>query len=180
MALRATVYKADLNIADNDRAYYASHAVTVARHPSETDERMMVRLLAYALYVDDTDTLTFTRGLSDTDEPDLWRLDLTGAVEQWLEIGLPDERRISKACSRADAVAVLAYGRNAMLWWQGVGSKVARNPKLRAYVLDVDGTQALAALAERKMTLNINIQDDTLWVSSEAGEASVQVQRLEP
>lgn len=178
MALRATVYKADLNIADNDRGYYASHAVTLARHPSETDERMMVRLLAYALYADDADTLAFTRGLSEADEPDLWRLDLTGAIELWVEAGLPDERRVLKACGRSEAVVLLAYGRNAALWWQGVQNKLARNPKVRAFMFDVDGTQALAALAERKMTLNINIQDDTLWVSSDAGEATVHLQRL--
>lgn len=179
MALRATVYKADLHIADNDRNYYGSHAVTIARHPSETDERMMVRVLAYALYTDDSNTLAFTRGLSETDEPDLWRLDLTGAITQWVEIGLPDERRILKACSRADDVVVIAYSRNAQLWWQGVKNKVSRARKLRAFMFNPEGSQALAALAERKMVLNINIQDDTLWVSSENGEASVVLSRLD-
>ncbi len=178
MALRSTVYKADLNIADNDRGYYASHAFTVARHPSETDERLMVRLLAYALLADDTDTLAFTRGLSETDEPALWRQDLTGAVIQWVETGLPDDRRVLKACGRADDVVVFAYGRNATLWWQGVQGKLERAQKLRVFLLDVDGTQALAALAARKMVLNINVHDDTIWVSSDEGEASVVVSRL--
>jgi uncharacterized protein YaeQ len=178
MALRATIYKADLNVADNDRGYYGSHSVTVARHPSETDERMMVRLLAYAVFADDTETLTFTKGLSDTDEPDLWRLDLTGAVTQWIEIGLPDERRLLKACGRADDVVVIAYGRNAQLWWDGVKNKLSRTNKLRAFVLDVEGTLALASLAQRKMVLNINIQDQSAWVSSDAGEASVAISRL--
>lgn len=178
MALRATIYKADLNVADNDRSYYGSHSVTVARHPSETDERMMVRLLAYALFADDTDTLAFTKGLSETDEPDLWRLDLTGAINQWIEIGLPDERRILKACGRADDVIVVAYGRNAQLWWDGVKNKVSRASKLRAFLFDVEGTLALAALAERKMVLNINIQDESAWVSSQAGEASIIISRL--
>lgn len=178
MALRATIYKADLNVADNDRSYYGSHSVTVARHPSETDERMMVRLLAYALFADDTDTLAFTKGLSETDEPDLWRLDLTGAISQWIEIGLPDERRILKACGRADDVIVVAYGRNAQLWWDGVKNKVSRANKLRAFLFDVEGTLALATLAERKMVLNINIQDESAWVSSQAGEASIIISRL--
>jgi uncharacterized protein YaeQ len=110
MALRATIYKAELSIADNDRGYYGSHAVTLARHPSETDERLMVRLLAYALWVQADERLVFTRGLSDTDEPDLWRLDLTGAVQEWVEIGLPDERRLLKASGRAEQVVVLPMG----------------------------------------------------------------------
>lgn len=178
MALRATIYKADLNVADNDRAYYASHSVTVARHPSETDERLMVRLLAFALHTDDSGNLAFTKGLSETDEPDLWRLDLTGAISQWIEVGLPDERRVLKACGRADDVVVIAYGRNAQLWWEGVKNKLSRAAKLRAFLLDVDGTQALAALAERKMVLNFNIQDESAWVSSDLGEATVVISRL--
>jgi len=178
MALRATVHKADLHIADNDRAYYGSHSVTVARHPSETDERMMVRLLAYALFIDADDTLAFTRGLSETDEPDLWRKDMTGAILQWVETGLPDERRILKACGRSEDVVIIAYGRNAGLWWQGVKGKLARAGKLRVYILDTEGTAALADMAERKMELNINIQDGSAWVSNESGEASVRVERL--
>lgn len=178
MALRATVYKADLHIADTDRAYYASHALTLARHPSETDERMMVRLLAYALHADETDTLSFTRGLSEADEPDIWRLDLTGAIQLWLETGLPDERRILKACGRSERVVVMAYGRNASLWWEGVRNKLSRADKLHVFILDADSTQALARLAQRKMVLNVNVQDDTVWVSSDQGEATVQLVRL--
>ena len=178
MALRSTVYKADLHIADTDRGYYGSHALTVARHPSETDERLMVRLLAFALLADDSGALAFTRGLSDNDEPDLWRQDLTGAIVQWVETGLPDDRRLLKACGRADEVVVFAYGRNATLWWQGVQGKLARAQKLRVYAFDTEGTQVLASLATRKMVLNINIHDDTIWVSSEDGEATVVVSRL--
>ncbi|NYT70560.1 YaeQ family protein [Pusillimonas noertemannii] len=180
MALRATIYKADLHIADTDRGYYASHSVTVARHPSETEERLMIRLLAYALFADADDSLSFTKGLSETEEPDLWRKDLTGAILQWIEVGLPDERRVLKACGRSSDVVVLAYGRNAALWWQGVRSGLERARNLRVYVLDVDGSAELGRLAERKMALNINIQDASAWVSSEAGEATVKIQKLEP
>lgn len=181
MALRSTIHKADLHIADNDRGYYASHAVTVARHPSETDERMMVRILAYALHVTgDDDGLAFARGLSDTDEPDLWRRDLTGHIVQWMETGLPDERRILKACSRSDEVIVLAYGRNVPVWWQGVRSKLARARKLQAFSLSVDGTAALAGLAARTMDLHINVDDATVFISSEAGTASVTLEPLIP
>lgn len=181
MALRSTIYKAELHIADNDRGYYGSHTVTVARHPSETDERMMVRILAYALHATTEEDLAFGRGLSDTEEPDLWRRDLTGHILQWMETGLPDDRRILKACGRADEVIVLAYGRNATLWWQGVRDKLARvSDKLRATMLPVEGSQELAALAARNMVLHINVQDTIAYVSSDTGTATVTLEPLQP
>jgi len=178
MALRATIYKAEIHVADNDRAYYGSHAVTVARHPSETDERLMVRLLAYALLVDGDEGLAFTRGLSETDEPDLWRLDLTGAIRQWIEVGLPDERRILRACGRAEEVIVFAYGRGAEVWWAGVRDRVARAGNLTVYALPAEATRALAELAERGMSLNVNVTDRSAWVSTDRGEATVELRML--
>ena len=109
MAIKATVFKAAIQIADMSCYYYADHALTLARHPSETDERMMVRLLAFALYADDA--LIFGNGMSSGEEPDLWSKDLTGAIECWIEVGLPDERIIRKASGRADEVVVVSYGR---------------------------------------------------------------------
>jgi uncharacterized protein YaeQ len=175
MALRATIYKAEINVADNDRAYYGSHAVTVARHPSETDERLMVRLLAYSLYIDGDGTLAFTRGLSEADEPDLWRLDLTGSIEQWIEAGLPDERRLLKACGRAREVILFAYGRNVDIWWSGIKNKLSRARNLKVYSLPVQATLDLAAVTERSMVLNVNVQDGIAWVSGAKGEASVDI-----
>ena len=104
MALKATIFKADLQIADMDRHYYGDHALTIARHPSETDERMMVRLLAFALHAHDM--LAFGRGLSADDEPDLWQKDLTGAIDLWIDVGQPDEKRMLKACGRSSRVVV--------------------------------------------------------------------------
>ncbi|NLY35547.1 MAG: YaeQ family protein [Alcaligenaceae bacterium] len=178
MALGATIYKAEINIADNDRAYYGSHAVTVARHPSETEERLMIRILAYALYENGDERLTFTRGLSEVDEPDLWRKDLTGTILQWIETGLPDDRRLLKACGRAGQVIVLAYGRNAATWWANVASKLERARNLKVYVLPVESTQKLASLADRNMTLHFNVQDATVWVSSDKGDAQIEIQAL--
>lgn len=175
MALRATIYKAEINVADSDRNYYGSQAVTVAKHPSETEERLMVRLLAYALNSQGDDALVFTRGLSDVDEADLWRLDLTGAIQQWIEIGLPDDRRLLKACGRSDQVVVFAYGRNVAIWWAGIKNKVARVSNLKVYALPADATLALAALAERNMALHFNILDTTVWVTSEKGEANIEI-----
>lgn len=178
MALRATVHKADLHIADNDRGYYGSHSVTVARHPSETDERMMVRLLAYALFADESETLAFTRGLSETEEPDLWRKDLTGTIQLWVETGLPDERRLLKASGKSEEVVVIAYGRNAALWWKGVEGRLERTTKVRVVCLDAEGTTALSAMADKKMTLNINIQDGIAWVSNEDASVEVRIEVL--
>ena len=114
MALKATIFKADLQIADMDRNYYQDHALTLARHPSETDERMMVRLLAFAIHADEA--LTFTKGLFDTEEPDLWQKDLTGAIQLWIEVGQPDEKRILKACGRSEQVIVYSYGATSHIW----------------------------------------------------------------
>src|SRR3546814_15977458 len=111
--------------------------------------------------------------MSQADEPDLWRQDLTGAVKQWIETGLPDERRILKACGRADEVAVYAYGRNADVWWAGVKGKLARTRNLAVYVLPADATQALAGLAERGMAMHFNVQDAAVWVSAARGDAAV-------
>src|SRR5258705_10302215 len=118
MALKSTIFKAELSVADIDRGYYRDHVLTIARHPSETDERMMVRLLAFALHADER--LAFGRGLSTEDEPDLWQRDLTGSIEKWIDVGLPDEREVRKACGRARAVYVLAYGgRAGGVWGEG-------------------------------------------------------------
>jgi len=166
MALKATICKAELHIADMGRGYYHDHAVTVARHPSETDERMMVRLLAFALHADET--LAFGAGLSTDDEPDLWRKDLTGSIQTWIDVGLPDEKRIRKACGRADEVFVYAYGGHAaQLWWQQAGDKLARSHKLTVIDLPQAGTRALAGLAARNMQLQYTIQDGQIWVSDQ-------------
>ena len=178
MALSATIYKAEINIADNDRSYYGSHAVTVAKHPSETEERLMIRILAYALYENGDEMLAFTRGLSEADEPDLWRKDLTGTILQWIETGLPDERRLLKACGRAGQVVVLSYGRNAATWWANTAGKLERARNLKVYVLPVESTQKLAALAGRNMIMHFNVQDGTVWVSSDKGEADIEIKAL--
>jgi uncharacterized protein YaeQ len=173
MALKSTIFKADLAIADMDRYYYRDHALTLARHPSETDERLMVRLLAFALLADDR--LEFGKGLSDTDEPDLWQKDLTGAIDTWVEVGLPDERRIVRASGRAGRVVVVCYGGNAAnLWWKGVENKLTRLRNLTVLNLPVEATQALAALTQRSMRLQAAIQEGHVLVTSEQGTVSVQ------
>lgn len=166
MALKATVFKATLNIADMDRHYYADHQMTIAQHPSETDERMMLRLLAFALNA--SDDMEFTRGLSTDDEPDLWQKDLTGHVRHWIEVGLPEEDRIRKACNRADRVTLYAYGgRGLPVWWDKHHNRLQRHDNLRVVALAQDDTAALAGLADRSMNLQVNIQDGEVTVGNE-------------
>ena len=177
MALKATIFKADLQVVDMDRHYYADHALTVARHPSETDERMMVRLLAFALHADPA--LEFGRGLSTDDEPDLWRRDLTGAIELWLDVGQPDEKSIRKGCGRAAEVVVLSYGGpSADMWWSRVRDKLERCDNLT--VLHVPGTasQALAALAQRTMRLQCTIHDGEVWLADDTRRIEVPLLSL--
>lgn len=173
MALKATIFKADLQIADMDRNYYQNHALTLARHPSETDERMMVRLLAFALFAEER--LEFGRGLSADDEPALWRKDLTGAIEQWIEVGLPDERDIRRACGRANRVVVLSYGgRGAEIWWNTNRDKLGRLRNLAVINLPPASTQDSAALVSRSMSLQFTIQDGQAWLTD--GERTVHLE----
>lgn len=164
MALKATIFKADLQIADMDRRYYGDHTLTIARHPSETDERMMVRLLAFALHAHEA--MSFGRGLSTDDEPDVWQKDLTGSIEIWIDVGLPDEKRIRRACGRARQVFIYSYGgRGAELWWDQVSTKLGQVVNLSVLSLPVTSTQALAKLALRNMQLQFTIQEGQIWVS---------------
>jgi uncharacterized protein YaeQ len=172
MALKATVFKATLQIADMDRHYYADHTLTVAQHPSETDERMMVRLLAFALYANES--LTFGKGLSSDDEPDLWQKDLTGAIERWIMVGLPDERSIRKACGRAAQVVVISYGRTAPIWWSENRSKLAQLDRLTVINLPTETTLALAALTARTMQLQCTLQDRHLMLTSDSGMIEIE------
>jgi uncharacterized protein YaeQ len=176
MALKSTIYKAQLQIADMDRGLYADHALTLALHPSETEERLMVRLLAFALHVPKDNArgdLVFARGLSDTDEPDLWQHDLSGQLVQWIEVGQPDERRMQRAASRAEQAVFVAYAASTPVWWAGVKNKLTRTPRLAVWQLPAEQSQALAALAQRSMQLQLSVQDGTVWCT--AGHATVEL-----
>lgn len=163
MALKATIFKAELAIADMDRHYYHTHHLTLARHPSETDERMMVRLLAFALHANEA--LLFTRGLSTDDEPDLWQKDPGGEIELWIELGQPEEKRIRKACGRASSVLIYCYSGNAAeIWWQQNRSKLERFDNLQVIAIAADDSQQLATLAHRSMRLQCTIEDGVAWI----------------
>ncbi|HEX2010005.1 MAG TPA: YaeQ family protein [Roseateles sp.] len=179
MALKATIHKAQLQIADMDRHVYGDHNLTIARHPSETDERMMVRILAFALNVPADELrgrLEFTKGLSDVDEPELWQLDLTGDVVHWIDLGQPDDRRIMKAHGRAEKVTVISYASSTPVWWSQLQNKLTRAPKLTVWQIPAEQSQALAALAERSMQLQVTVQDGGIYVST--ANASVEITPL--
>jgi len=173
MALTATIFKAALQIADMDRNYYRDHALTLARHPSETDERMMVRLLAFARHADEA--LVFGRGLSTEDEPDLWQKDLTGAVDLWIDVGLPDAKEVRRACGRARQVVVYAYGgRAADLWWQQNGETLLRSDNLTVVNVPQEASRALAGLARRNMQLQCTLQEGHVWIGD--GNSAVEIE----
>jgi len=177
MALKATIFKAELQIADMDRHYYHDHALTLARHPSETDERMMMRLLAFALHAHEA--LSFANGLSTNDEPDLWRKDLTGAILLWIDVGLPDEKEVRKACGRARQVCVYSYGgRIADMWWEQCRGKLERSKNLAVFTVPVESSRALAKLAQRNMQLQCTIQDGQIWLADKNERVPVEVTRL--
>lgn len=171
MALKATIFKADLQIADMDRHYYQDHALTLAQHPSETDERVMMRLLAFARHAHEA--LSFTKGLFDVDEPDLWLKDLTGKIELWIEIGQPDEKRILKACGRSDQVVVYSYSASSSIWWNQISSKLERARNLMVLNVPTGVSKELAKLAQRTMQLQCTIQDGQMWMTD--GEETIQI-----
>jgi uncharacterized protein YaeQ len=183
MATKSTIFKANLQIADIDHGYYADHALTLARHPSETDERMMMRLVALALQAHQLQTLcggdgtlAFGAGLSDPDEPDVWLRDYTGQTRLWVEVGQPEDKPLAKACSRSDVVVVYAYGHAAEVWWRGIEGKLGRLDKLQVWRIPSEAAQALAALAERSMQLQATIQDGALMLGN--GPQQVVVEPL--
>lgn len=171
MAIKATIFKADLQIADMDRHYYQDHALTIARHPSETDERMMMRVLAFIIHADEA--LAFGKGISAEDEPDLWLKDLTGTIKLWIEVGQPDEKRILKACGRSARVVIYSYSSNSNIWWGQIGNRVERAKNLTVINLAPTVSLALAAFARRSMQLQCTIQDGQIWVTS--NDETVQV-----
>lgn len=164
MAQKATIYKVELSVSDMDRHYYETHKLTVAKHPSETDERLMVRLLAFALNAHEQ--LEMTKGLSTDDEPDIWQKSLSGELELWVALGLPSEKIIRQSCGKADAVAVYAYGgRVAEMWWEKIQNSTTRFEGLQVVNFAEEETGALARLADRSMKMQVNIQDGEVMVS---------------
>jgi len=184
VAIKSTIFKANLQVADIDHGYYAEHALTLARHPSETDERMMVRVVALALHAHQLHdlcrgdgTLAFGAGLSNPDDPDVSLTDFTGRKRLWIEVGQPEDKPLTKACAQADAVIVLAYSAQADVWWRGIANRLTRLDRLQVWRLPADAVQALQALAERSMQLQATLQDGALTLSSTQGSVHLEPER---
>jgi uncharacterized protein YaeQ len=180
MAIKSTIFKANLSIADIDHAYYADHSLTLARHPSETDERMMVRLVALALNAHQIQTvcqgdgvLSFGAGLSDPNDPDVWLKDFSDQIKFWIEVGQPDEKAMTKPCGRADQVIVYAYNHAAHVWFKGVENKITRLNNLKVFYIPSEESQELAKMAARTMQLQATIQDGHLMMSD--GQTSLEI-----
>ncbi|OHD96700.1 MAG: hypothetical protein A3E21_01400 [Sulfurimonas sp. RIFCSPHIGHO2_12_FULL_36_9] len=174
MAANATIYKASLNIADMDRNYYAEHNFTLAKHPSETDLRLMVKLVAFMLNADEK--LLFTKGITQDDEPDLWQKALNGDIKLWIDLGQPDEKRIRKACGRSQKVIIYMYQEgSALAWWKQMQNSLGRFKNLSVIYLNIDGDIEL--LAKRAMTLQCNISDFELTIIDNDNSVSVKEER---
>lgn len=178
MALKATIYKAELQIADMDRNYYQEHMLTVARHPSETDERVMIRVLAFAIHA--SEALTFTKGMFDTDEPDLWEKDLTGAIQTWIEVGQPDDKRILKACGRSEKVIVYSYSATSNIWFKQLASRVERAKNLSIVNIPAEASAQLEKMAQRSMQLQCTIQDGQIYLTDSVTTVLVEREQWKP
>jgi uncharacterized protein YaeQ len=176
MAIKATISKANVQLSDIDRGLYADYPVVIARHPSETDERMLIRLLAFALNVpadDNHGPLVFAKDMWDPDEPSLWQKDYTGDIVHWIEVGHPDEKRLLRMTARVGRVSVYSFSANTPIWWKNIASKVGRARNLTVWQIPSHQSEELASLAQRTMELQVTVQDGAIWVGD--GNRSVEV-----
>ena len=170
MALKPTIYKFGISLSDIDRNYYDTLNLTVAQHPSETPERMMSRVLAYCLNA--SDALTFTKGLSEPDVPDIWARTLDNQLAVWIDVGEPAVERIKKATRLANAVKVYSFNSKSVVWWGQVKAKYLQLP-VSVYRFDFGSIKVLAGLVERTMACSITISGDSAFVATALGECEV-------
>jgi len=172
MAIKSTVYKLQLQIADMDRGYYNTHALTLACHPSETAQRMLHRVITFGLKA--TESLEFCKGISSDEEPDLWQKSLSDEIELWIDLGQPEEKRIRKACGRSKEVALFPYQPgSAKIWWEQNKSKFERFKNLSVILLTEAEKDQLPLLISRTMDLQMTVQDGQVWLTN--GEHNICV-----
>jgi uncharacterized protein YaeQ len=184
MAIKSTIFKANVQIADIDHSYYADHALTLARHPSETDERMMVRLVALSLQAHQLQdmcngdgVLTFGAGLSNPDEPDVMLTDFTGRKRLWIEVGQPEEKPLLKACSKADQVMLYVFSSSGDVWWKTMQNKLIKPTSLQVWRIPSSASQDLAKLAERSMQLQATVQEGVVMMSNGSNTVDIECER---
>ena len=177
MAAGATIYKANVDISDIDRGYYANHVITLARHPSETEERLAIRLLTFCLFAGVVHArLEFGRGLSTDGDAALWEIDDTGNIARWIEVGTPDVKTVRRSAGRSDEVIVVAYGEDRIgPWWQQVWADMNKVQKLSVATISDEEVEQLAKLMKRTMQLSVTVQDGVTWLSDSVNTAQVQL-----
>ena len=181
MALKATIYKAQVQLSDLDRNIYRDHALTIARHPSETDERLLIRLLAFALNApgdQEGSPLELAKDMWEPDEPSLWQKDPTGRVTHWIDVGQPDEKRLLRTSARVDRLSVYSFSSSTPIWWKDLENRLTRLRNLTVWQIPAKESQSLAALAQRAMQLQVTVQDGSIWVGDGAQSVEITLQRL--
>ncbi len=176
VALKSTVFKAELQVSNLDEQHYDTYSLTLARHPSETNQRMMLRLAVFALHANQQ--LSFTKGISTEDEPDIWRKNLSDEIELWIELGQPDEKRLRRACGRSKKVLVYPYAeRSASIWWAQTRETVNRFSNSSVINLTLEDMAQLDHLAERNMHLHSTIQEGQLWLGNDQRTLLIDTRR---
>jgi len=170
MAIKPTIYKARISLSDLERDYYDSINLTIAQHPSETLERMMVRVLAYCINAQAD--LELTKGLDEVDEPDLWVRTMDEQTLLWIDVGEPAPERVKKACNRARAVKVYSFNTKSDVWWSQNEAKFGRL-EASVYRFGWESVEALAGLVERTMDLSVTITGDSAYIAADKGEVEV-------
>ena len=170
MALKPTIYKFSITLSDLNRNYYDSLTLTVAQHPSETLERMMARVVAYCIYAEEN--LTFTKGLSAVDEPDIWAKSLDDQLMCWIDVGEPDVERVRKATRLAQEVKVVTFNSKSDVWWSQSQDKF---DELNVSVLQLpwSGVQVLAKLVQRTLDMSVTITGDSAFIAADSGECEI-------
>ncbi len=178
MAVKATIYKLKLEISDLDRHYYQYHELTIARHPSETEQRMMVRVLAFAIYA--SERLNFTKGLCADNEPELWDKNPGGEIELWISLGQVDEKQIKKAIGRSKQVVIFTYaGKKSFSWWKQNQSQYQKIENLVIINIKAADVKAMQVFVSRNMSLQCTIQDDLVWLSNSDQTISIEPEILQ-
>lgn len=177
MAEKATIYKANLTLSDMDRNHFSDYNVTLALHPSETVERMMVRLLAFCFRAHEN--LSFTKGLSSMEEPDLWLKHDNGSILEWIEVGQPAPDRLKKASGQSLAVKVFTYGRGLDVWWKTNSAAIRALPKVTINQFSADELQQLVQLIDKTMKLTVTITESIAYVSSATENFTIQLREMD-
>lgn len=178
MAEKASVYKAGIQLADMDRQVYGDYSLILALHPSETHERLLVRILAFCYRA--AENLTFTRGLSSVDEPDLWRKHDDGRILEWIEVGQPSLERLKKASSQAESVRVFAYGKGMDIWWKNNAAAMTALPKVSLHAFASDELRPLCDAMQKNMQGSVTITEAMAYVTLQDITASLTLQPLLP